>query len=141
MKKFLLCLVGLVMTVGQLAAEEQKYTLKSPDGKLVTHIVATEKEEITYDIVYNGVTIVMPSHAGLNRAYGKRVTGSTAVTKASTATVDETVASPFTRQATMRNHYNESTLKMKDGLTMVFRAYNEGVAYRYQATMKRQCHT
>ncbi len=132
MKKFLLCLVGLMMTVGQLAAEEQKYTLKSPDGKLVTHVVATEKEEITYDIVYNGVTIVMPSHAGLNRAYGKRVTGSMAVTKASTATVDETVASPFTRQATMRNHYNELTLKMKDGLTMVFRAYNEGVAYRYK---------
>ena len=50
MKKFLLCFVGLMMTVGQLAAEEQKYTLKSPDGKLVTHIVATEKEEITYDI-------------------------------------------------------------------------------------------
>ena len=82
MKKFLVCLVGLMMTVGQLAAEEQKYTLKSPDGKLVTHVVATEKEEITYDIVYNGVTIVMPSHAGLNRAYGKRVTGSMAVTKA-----------------------------------------------------------
>lgn len=31
----------------------------------------------------------------------------------------------------MRNHCNELTLHLKEGLSLVFRAYNEGVAYRY----------
>ena len=118
--------------MSQTQAKEQKFTLKSPNGKLVTHIVATDKDEITYDIVYNGVTIMLPSHLGLNRAYEKGVVSSMAVSKSSTATIDEVIASPFTRQATMRNHCNELTLNVGKDLCVVFRAYNEGVAYRYK---------
>ena len=120
------------LTMSQACAKEQKFTLKSPNGKLVTHIVATEKDEITYDMVYNGVTIMLPSHLGLNRTYGKGVTGSMAVTKSSTRTIDEVVPSPFTRQATMRDHCNELTLNVGKDLCVVFRAYNEGIAYRYK---------
>ena len=120
------------LAMSQAGAKEQKFTLKSPDGKLVTHIVATEKDEITYDIVYNGVTIMLPSHLGLNRMYEKTVTGAMPVTKSSTRTIDEEVKSPFTRQATMRNHCNELTLQVKKDLCVIFRAYNEGIAYRYQ---------
>jgi alpha-glucosidase len=123
----LVCCMGL-----QAQGKEQRFTLKSPDGKLVTHIVATEKDEITYDIVYNGVTVMLPSHLGLNRAYEKGVVSSMAVSKSSTATIDEEIASPFTRQATMRNRCNELTLSVGKDLDVIFRAYNEGIAYRYQ---------
>ena len=123
----LLCCMGF-----QSYAKEQQFTLKSPDGKLVSHIVATAENEITYDIVYNGVTIMLPSHVGLNREYGKSVTGAMPVTKSFTSVIDETVPSPFTRQATMRNHCNQLTLQIGKDLNLVFRAYNEGIAYRYQ---------
>ena len=128
---FLMLVLGCCLCL-QTHGKEQLFTLKSPDGKLVTHIVATDEEELTYDIVYNGVTLLLPSHVGLNRVYGKEVTGSMAVTKAVTSTVDEVVPSPFTRQATMRNHCNELTLRIRKDLCLVFRAYNEGIAYRYQ---------
>ena len=113
-------------------AKEQRFTLKSPDGKLVSHIVATAEQEITYDLVYDGVTVLLPSHVGLNRVYDKAVSSVMPVTKSSTRSVDETVSSPFTRQASMRNHYNELTLMVGKDLSVVFRAYNEGIAYRYQ---------
>ncbi|MCQ2294759.1 MAG: glycoside hydrolase family 97 protein [Bacteroidales bacterium] len=129
--KRLLVLI-LMAWVGQAMAKESQWVLKSPDGKLVAHIVCTEQEELTYDVVYNGVTVLMPSHLGLNRAYGKTVTGSMGVSKASTRTIDEMVASPFTRQAQMHNHCNELTLKVKNDMCVVFRAYDEGIAYRYQ---------
>ncbi|MBO4600118.1 MAG: glycoside hydrolase family 97 catalytic domain-containing protein, partial [Bacteroidales bacterium] len=132
MKKLVLYMLMALLTMGQAAAKEQRFTLKSPDGRLVTHIVATDEEEIAYDIVYNGVTVLLPSHLGLNRAYAKGVTGSMAVTKSSTRTVDEVVRSPFTRQATMRNCCNELTLHIGNDLKVIFRAYDEGVAYRYQ---------
>ena len=128
----ILFLLAALLLSWPTQAKEQQFTLKSPDGRLVTHIVATDKEELTYDIVYNGVTLLLPSHVGLNRVYGKEVTGSMAVTKAATSTVDEVVPSPFTRQAQMRNHYNELTLRIRKDLNLIFRAYNEGIAYRYQ---------
>ena len=113
-------------------ANEQQFTLKSPNGKLVTHIVATAGNEITYDMVYDGVTIMLPSHLGLNRVYEKGVTGAMPVTKSSTRTIDAEVRSPFTRQATMHDHCNELSLQIKNDLMVVFRAYDEGIAYRYQ---------
>ena len=125
---FFLCMVAL----GQAMAKEQRFTLKSPDGKLVSHIVATAEEELTYDLVFNGVAVMLPSHVGLNRIYGKTVTGSMAVVKSRTRSIDETVRSPFTRQAAMRDRCNELTLELKNGLYVDFRAYDEGLAYRYR---------
>lgn len=130
MKKILLLL--LTALAFQAVAKEQVWTLKSPNGKLVAHVTATAEEELTYDVVYDGVTVMMPSHLGLNRTYGKSVSGSMAVTKASSRTIDEVVASPFTRQAQMRNHCNELTLKVGGDMNVVFRAYDNGIAYRYQ---------
>lgn len=136
MKKIILMvLLALVAIAVQAKPKTQQFTLKSPNGKLVTHIVATPEEEITYDIVYDGVTLLLPSHLGLNRVYEKMVTAQMPVVKATTASVDEVVASPLTRQASMRNHYNELTLKVKVSKTLlyvIFRAYDEGIAYRYQ---------
>ena len=40
---FFLCMVAL----GQAMAKEQRFTLASPNGKLVSHIVATAEEELT----------------------------------------------------------------------------------------------
>ena len=125
---FFLCMVAL----GQAMAKEQRFTLASPNGKLVSHIVATAEEELTYDLVFNGVTLMLPSHVGLNRIYGKTVTGSMAVVKSRTRSIDETVLSPFTRQAAMRDRCNELTLELKNGLYVDFRAYDEGLAYRYR---------
>ena len=125
---FFLCMVVL----GQAMAKEQRFTLASPNGKLVSHIVATEKQEITYDLVFDGVTVMLPSHLGLNRVYDKTVVSAMPVTKSSTRMVDEMIPSPFTRQTSMRDHYNELTLKVGKDLSVVFRAYNEGIAYRYQ---------
>ena len=121
-----------MVVLGQAMAKEQRFTLKSPDGKLVSHIVATEKQEMTYDLVFNGVTVMLPSHLGLNRVYDKTVVSAMSVTKSSTRMVDEMVPSPFTRQTSMRDHYNELTLKVGKDLSVVYRAYNEGIAYRYQ---------
>ncbi len=136
MKKIVLVLFITILFTGTQAKEVARtFTLKSPNGKLVTHVVATPEQEITYDIVYDGVVIMLPSHLGLNRVYKKVVTAKMPVVKATTNTVDEIVPSPFTRQDSMRNHYNELTLKVKvpkNVLYVVFRAYDNGIAYRYQ---------
>lgn len=113
------------------AAKPKSYTLASPDGRLVTHITA-DWEGMSYDLVYDGKPLMSPSRSALYCSSPKRaVYGTMSVKRALQRTVDETIASPFTHQTTMRNHCNELTLKLYEGFSVVFRAYNEGVAYRY----------
>ncbi|MBR1834125.1 MAG: glycoside hydrolase family 97 protein [Bacteroidales bacterium] len=134
MKKILFAAALCMLLVGQDLAKEKRFTLSSPNGKLVSHIVSTAEGELTYDIVFRGVTLMLPSHIGLNRQYGNSVTADMSLSRTNTRTIDETIPSPFTRQASMRNHCNELTLQLKNGLAVDFRAYDDGIAYRLRTT-------
>ena len=145
MKKTLLLL--MVLALGLTAgAKEKVYVLTSPVGRITTHIVAKEGT-IHYDIVFDGTTLLKPSPILMEYSQGEKgqhdsdikdtdghpvfASNWMTVKKVTRRTVDETVVSPFTRQATMRNRYNELTLHLKEGMRIVFRAYNEGIAYRF----------
>ena len=68
MRKIFLLLTALTLA-GTMTAKEWVYTLTSPDGRLTTHIT-TGDGGVTYDVVYQGVTLLMPSHIGLNYTLG-----------------------------------------------------------------------
>ena len=127
MRNFLLFLALFAFTY-QLAAKDRSFTLKSPDGTLVSTISTNTKGNITYNVVYNKITLLQPSSIGLAK---RPSTDNLSVVAKQFRTIDNIVSSPFTRQASMRNHYNELTLKLSNGLSLVFRAYNEGLAYRF----------
>ena len=50
------------------------------------------------------------------------------------------VVEPVVRQkfAQIRDRYNELRLKMDGGYSVVFRAYNEGVAYRFETSLPQE---
>lgn len=129
MKRLLVILTFLMLTLS-LSAKQKTYTLASPDGRLVAHI---ESDGVSsgYYVYYDSVQLLRPTFIDLEYTQGKQSFDKMSVRKVTRRTVDEVVASPFTRQATMRNHFNEMTLHLKEGLSLVFRAYNEGIAYRF----------
>lgn len=129
MRKTLLILIVLVLGL-TAGAKEREWTLASPDGRLVSNIVANNGG-ITYDLEYNGEILMVPSLIDLNFTQGDKYLNTLTVKKATRRSVDQSIASPFTRQGSMRDHYNELTLHLKEGLSIIFRAYNEGVAYRF----------
>lgn len=112
------------------AAREQSLTLASPDGRLVAHIW-TDDVVVRYYVYLGDIQLLRPSIIDIEHSQGGKTFDALTVRKVTRRTIDETVASPFTRQATMRNHCNELTLHLKEGLSLVFRAYNEGIAYRF----------
>ncbi|MBR3828874.1 MAG: glycoside hydrolase family 97 protein [Bacteroidales bacterium] len=112
------------------AAREQSLTLASPDGRLVAHIW-TDDLVVRYYVYLGDIQLLRPSLIDIEHSQGGKTFDALTVRKVTRRTIDETVASPFTRQATMRNHCNELTLQMREGLSLVFRAYNEGIAYRF----------
>ena len=112
------------------AAREQSLTLASPDGRLVAHIW-TDDVVVRYYVYLGDIQLLRPSLIYIEHSQDGKTFDALTVRKVTRRTIDETVASPFTRQATMRNHCNELTLHLKEGLSLVFRAYNEGIAYRF----------
>ena len=144
MKKILILLTVLMLGVAA-GAQKRTYSLASPDGRL-TATVTPQDGGLRCSTAYDD-SLLAHTFMGLDYTQGGKAFGSMTVRRATRRTVDEIIASPFTRQATMRNHCNELTLQLKEGLSVVFRAYNEGLAYRFvwegkpgRVTRERVCH-
>ena len=124
----LLMVLALGLTAG---AKEKEWTLASPDGRLEARIV-NDEGCIYYFIAYDGDYLITAASIGLRYTTGDNAEQwHTAAKKVSRRTIDETIVSPFSRQTSMRNHCNEMTMYLKKDLSIVFRAYNEGFAYRF----------
>ena len=144
MKKILILLTVLMLGVAA-GAQKRTYSLASPDGRL-TAAVTPQDGGLRCSTAYDD-SLLAHTFMGLDYTQGGKAFGSMTVSRATRRTVDETIASPFTRQATMRNRCNELTLQLKEGLSVVFRAYNEGLAYRFvwegkpgRVVRERVCH-
>ena len=132
MKKLLTLI--LIFTGAAAQGARPAYRLTSPDGRLTTTVALDDA--LTYDIEYDGQTLMQPSAIGLKLSDG-RVWGSSArIAKALHTSSDAMLSSPFYRSSTVRDRYNGLTLKMRDNWSVEFRVYDDGVAYRFATTAK-----
>lgn len=138
MKRFktllFLCAVACTFT----AQAQKKFALTSPDGKLQTTISVGEK--LTYDIVCNGKQILSPSPLSMSLDNGKVWGDKAKLQKAIRGKADKMVASPFYRATELRDHYNEITLRFQGNFDVIFRAYDDGIAYRFVSREKTPFH-
>lgn len=120
MQKFLNIFLALLLTM-QLNAKT--YSLQSPNGRLQVEIDAAKT--LTWRIVHDGRELMRPSQIDIANAYQGRATASRA------KYFKSTFQTPFYRQNSVTSEYNETTLTLGKGWTVVFRAFNDGIAYRF----------
>jgi alpha-glucosidase len=115
---------------------QSSYDLRSPDGRIEVRI--RTQERLRYDLVLKGTAVLENSTLSLDVDHEK-LGVQPKVVDAKTRTSDEMVA-PVVRQkfAKIRDHYNELRLTMEGGYSVVFRAYNEGVAYRFETSLRQE---
>lgn len=137
-KQFLLLIVMLLCSLPVLqawGADHKQYSLSSPDSRLTTRIQVGE--QLTYEVSLDGRTVLTPSALAMTLDDGTVWGGSKSrVAGVRTGGADEMVPSPFYRATEVRNHYRSLTLRFNGGWSVEFRAYNEGVAYRFKSTRK-----
>ena len=117
MKRFALMLSALLLAVG-LSAAPKTYELASPDGGLRVSISAGDG--ISYTLTSGEDVLLENSAIGMFTTDGQVFGGVQPVSKAVRKTDAE---------------YNEITLKFKK-FSVVFRAYDEGMAYRFISNLK-----
>lgn len=125
-------LLGLIVAAG-CVSPSMAYKLQSPDGKIVADIQA--KDGLNYSVSFNGHEVIAPSPVSMSTERGTIPSSKFKLGKAATKHVDAVVKSPFYRAESIKENYNSVTFPL-DGdpagkWTVEFRAYNDGVAYRF----------
>jgi Glycoside hydrolase 97. len=107
-------------------------TLSSPDSKIKVQILL--KDTLRYAIRYEGNTILRPSAIGLVLANNQLLGMQSHAAQSKIKSVQETVNAFNYRRNFFTTNFNEATITFKDHSGVIFRAYNEGVAYRFFTT-------
>ncbi|MEG8055011.1 glycoside hydrolase family 97 N-terminal domain-containing protein [Sphingomonas aerolata] len=135
MMKTLLALV-LLCTAASVSAQDRH--LLSPDGAIdVTIGQDAATKGPTYAIAFHGRPVIGTSPLGLAFESYKKPGPDTAVTGASRTNADTRYRLIAGKTSAARNQYNELTLGLTETggaqrkLDIVFRAYDDGVAFRY----------
>ena len=133
MRKTALALLLFCLSAVALMAADKSYKVQSPSGGLAIEISAGK--QLTWSVSREGVKLLSPSAVSMTLDDGSVLGKDVKVRKAAKRNVSRTITPAVYRQAEVKEAYNELTLQ-SSGYSVVFRAYDEGAAYRFVASRK-----
>ena len=143
------------------AFAQKQYTLQSPNGKITVTVSEDEhigvglmnspnpngrhyefqEYHLCYSVKHEETVVLDKSKIALDTDidHGKTlgISSKPSIISAKTQSVNQTVKAPFYKRAEIQDQYNELVLSFKGNYKVIFRAYNEGVAYRFQTNFKK----
>jgi alpha-glucosidase len=126
-------LFALLLSI-QSAAFTQ-ISLSSPDKRITVKI--GNSIPLTYTVSFQGKPILSPSRIDLTVANNKRLQQQSTPKITSRRTVDSVIISPVPeKRKRITDKFNELTIAVSNQLSVVFRAYDDGVAYRIRTNFK-----
>ena len=132
MKKRKLFIAALACLGGLPLASAKDYTLTSPDRELV--VVVSVGERMEYTVAHNGDVLLDRSPLSMTLADGTAWGVNPRLLKAATRSVDEVIAAPVYKRKEVLDRYNELQMTFRGNYRITFRAYDDGVAYRFTST-------
>jgi alpha-glucosidase len=131
-----LVILSICITLGTFAQKNKTYQLTSPDGKNIVKIDAGNT--LQWSVMNNSMQVIAPSAISM-QLQGAEVLGKNVkITSAKTEKVNITIKAIDYIKDIIPDVYNQLTLNCKGDYGIVFRAYNDGVAYRFFTKRKEQ---
>jgi alpha-glucosidase len=134
MKTKILFLCAFLLSCTSLFAQKG-YTLTSPDGQIT--VTVNTGEQLSYAVKHGTTVVLAKSPIDMTLDDGRVLGKPALVSKAKQHQVDQTLQAAFYKRNTVRDHYNELTLAFKGNYRVVFRAYDDGVAYRFESAFSK----
>lgn len=129
MKKFLSVAAGIVVFVAAYGAAKPA-VLSSPDGSLSVSV-----DGFKYSVTIDGKLVVAPSCVSMTLADGSVFGGKAKLKGIKRTSGDGIIKAVNYKRSEIVDKYNQMTLRYND-FDLVFRAYDEAVAYRFVARRK-----
>ena len=129
MKNKVLFLAFLLLISINLVAQKQ-YTLQSPNEKITVTI--NTGDQLSYSVMHENTVVLADSPIGIELDNGTVLGAPAKALSDKRTSVDEIIEANFYKRNEIEDHYNELALTFKGLYKVIFRAYDEGVAYRFQ---------
>ena len=136
MTKF--CLFLLALLVGGTAAAQPAVPLTAHLGNVRLTVALGPDNRPTYAVAFGSKPVVNASRLGLALADGRGFDGPMLLVGSETKAVDETWQPVLGEVKTIRNHYQQLTVHLRQAATpgrrldVVFRVFADGVGFRYE---------
>ena len=133
MKRIFLVIFFLLLIVNYSLAKD--YQVSSPDGKIVMTINAGT--DLKWSVTYEGKEIITSVKAGMvlgdNRVLGLNET----IRKVTPGKIDLILEPVIAhKRSSITDKCNTLKIAFRSGFAVQFRAYNDGVAYRFETSLK-----
>ena len=128
---------ALLFLVLLLSSPAAATDLKSPNGQIVVNFGLTDNGGLRYDVAYRGKPVVTRSLLGLEVKEFPNLIKNFRVTNVDFREHDETWKPVYGERSEVRDQYREMVVDLAgadlptSNLQLTFRAYNQGVAFRY----------
>ncbi|PWG79947.1 glycoside hydrolase family 97 protein [Pararcticibacter amylolyticus] len=124
-----LCAIIFLILMTEARVMAQTFTLESPGKDLIVKVLIGK--DIHFGMSYKGKSYVLPSRLALALANGKVLGDLPKLSNSKYTTVNRTVRPLYGISGSVKENYRELRLDFKGDYTLLFRAYNEGFAYRF----------
>jgi alpha-glucosidase len=134
MKSFLSCLISLtlLLCLSNKSAAQRIFHLASSDKKIELQVVTGDA--ISYSISFNKKPVISPSTVSMV-VNGDTLGHHSVISKVTTRNIDENITPLYGKFKSIANRCKELRIDFKQNFAILFRVYNEGVAYRFVTTL------
>jgi len=112
------------------------YKLSSPDGTVI--LTVSVNDTVKYTLTVDGQQVMNPSLIAMTINDGIVLGANAKVLKKNNRTINETLYPQLrVKSKEVQDHFNELTLSFKGRYSLIFRAYDNGVAYQFKTNFKK----
>ena len=126
--------ITLLFTLTSAAQKNKSLQLASPDGNIVINVEAGDK--LQWSVTYKSQPIITPSVISIQLQSGEELGDKATITSAKTEKINTSFATINYKKTTIEDSSNQLTLNCKGDYSIIFRVYNDGVAYRFTTKKK-----
>ena len=141
MKTLRLLAVMCLMCIGMTAhafSMKRDWSIESPDKTVQVDIHRLGNYSLDWQIRYKGTEVLKPSNINILLDGTMDVSTKGGIGKESKREqVRSQFETPFYKKSVMKDEYNSLTISFKNGISLEFRVYNDGAAYRFIINRKK----
>jgi alpha-glucosidase len=129
-KNHIILALALLLSPSIIVAQKiQKFEVKSPDGNIVLNVESGAK--LQWSVQYKGEQIIAPSAISLQLNDGTIMGDNATIRSPKKEEINASFNAINYKKAVVTDHCNQLTLNCKGDYGVIFRVYDDAVAYRF----------
>ena len=137
--KFVLAMAAFLLATPAFAQSSiTTATIESPGKVLSVSLAIGPEARASYSVSRDGRAVIAPSMLGFLFTDAPQFVRDLEITSVTRSSFDESWTQPWGEWRTIRNHYNEMRVRLREVnklhrmLDLVFRVYDNGIGFRYE---------